>query len=150
MKTTEYIQRLLDETKSEIVWDAGLPMGDEQTDAMFYRGASNFVATVKSGDFEVDIYCDGVTQITDRTNDNRYYDGADLIAAGYDTDKKLEEATESGDLVVDNNSWFDLYVKGEHLDAVTHEILDAVRSALEFLDEERRNAMAIENVGADF
>ncbi len=150
MKTTEYIQRLLDETKAEITWNSGLPMGDEQTDAMFYRADSNFVATVKSGDFEVEIYCDGITRITDRTNGERYTDGAALIAAGYDTDKKLEEATDSGDLYVDNNSWFDLYVQGEHLDAVTHDILDAVRSALSFLDEEKTNALSIENVGADF
>jgi hypothetical protein len=42
------------------------------------------------------------------------------------------------------NSWFDLYIKGEHLDAVCHEIEDAIDAAIGVLQEEVANAKAIE------
>ena len=127
-----------------IEWASGLPLKDDQQDAMFYRDADAWGCTVRKGGFEVDVYCDGDTRI--KTRDGRtFYDGADLISAGYDTDKKLGEAFEAEELIHDMNSWFDLYVHGEHLDCVQHEIDDAVASAKAWLDEEIENAKQIEN-----
>jgi hypothetical protein len=39
-----------------------------------------------------------------------------------------------------------LYCDGEHLDAVSHDIFDAVQSAVAWLQEEKDNALKIENV----
>ncbi len=142
----ETLQPYLDQAGAVIEWGAGLPHHESKRDAMFYRDDSSFVCKVKISEFAVDVYCDGITDVRDRTNDERYRDGSDLIRAGYDTDEKLNEATDSGDLDVVNNSWFDLYCDGEHLDAVSHDIFDAVQSAVAWLQEEKDNALKIENV----
>lgn len=146
------IQPLLDHVGAEVEWDSGLPMHEDKRDAMFYcdGGSSRFVARVKIAEFAVDVYCDGITDVRDRTNGERYRYGGDFIMNDYDTDEKLNQATESGDLEVVNNSWFDLYCEGEHLDAVSHDVWDALRDAITFLQTEKQNAQAIENVGADF
>lgn len=145
------IQRLLDEVGATLEWDSGLPFHENKRDAMFYCNGSNhgFVVRVKIAEFEVDVYCDGITDVTDRTSGERYTDGTGLIAAGYDTDEKLNELTDSGDLDVRNNSWFDLYCDGEHLDTVSHDVWDAIRDAITFLQAEKENAKAIENIGVD-
>jgi len=118
---------------------------------MFYcdGNSSRFVAGVKIAEFSVDIYCDGITDVRDRTNGQRYTYGGDLIMHDYTTDELLNQATESGDLEIVNNSWFDLYCDGEHLDTVTHDVWDAIRSAISWLQEEKQNAQAIENVGLE-
>lgn len=146
------IQPLLDHVGATVEWDAGLPLHESKRDAIFYcdAGNHNFVGRVKISEFAVDIYCDGITDIRDRTNGERYSCGSDLINAGWDTDEKLNEGTESSDLDVVNNSWFDLYCDGEHLDAVSHDVWDAIRDAISWLQNEKQNAQAIENVGVDF
>jgi hypothetical protein len=141
------IQPLLDHVGAEVDWGAGFPHHESKRDAMFYRDDSSFVCKVKISEFAVDVYCDGITDVRDRTNGERYRDGADLIRNGYDTDEKLNEATDSGDLEVVNNSWFDLYCDGEHLDTVSHDIYDAIRDAITWLQQEKDNALQIENVG---
>jgi len=127
-----------------IKWEVGLPRDEHQQDAMFYKDFDGWICTVMLEDFEVDIYCDGETRVKNRINDATLTCGSDLIADGFDTDEKLQLGFESGDLVHDMNSWFDIYIKGEHIDAVTHEIEDAIDAAIGVLQEEVANAKAIE------
>jgi len=112
--------------------------GIERKSVEFYKDLStSLVATVKRLDgtgVAVDIYCDGDMRFVSREGDY-YQEGADLIAAGYDTDKKLESAVESEELECRLNPWFDLYANGEHLDRVTHDIDDAIMEAEAFVEE---------------
>jgi hypothetical protein len=43
------------------------------------------------------------------------------------------------------NPWFDMYVRGEHLDNVHHEIGEALQAAKAWLEEEVANAKMIED-----
>ena len=140
------LQDKLDAAGAEIEWEVGLPLPEEQQDAMFYKDANSYIAKVKLGEFAIEIWCDGETRVKNRVTGSTLTYGSDLRADGIDTDKKLADGFESGDLVHDMNSWFDLYVDGEHVDAVTHEIEDAVDAAISFLEEERDNAKIIENL----
>jgi hypothetical protein len=139
------LQQMLDAAKASITWGPGLPLERFQQDAMFYKDTASFVAQVKLGDFVCDVYCDGETRVKNRMDGGDYRDGTALIAAGFDTDGKLQAMFESGDLYCDMNSWFDLYIDGEHIDSVTHEIEEAIGSAIAFLQDEQANALAIEN-----
>lgn len=127
-----------------IEWETGLPRDEKQQDAMFYKDANSYIAKVMLGEFAIEIWCDGETRVKNRINDATLTYGSDLVADGFDTDVKLQEATESGDLDVVMNSWFDLYINGEHIDAVTHTIEDAVDAAIAVLQEEVANAKVIE------
>ena len=109
--------------------------GITRFDACFYAG-EDFIVTVEYKGFAVDVYCDGETKIYNRTTDEYYNRGADLIAGGFDTDSKFSEAVENETLIMDMNSWFDLYCYGEHLDAVTHTLNEAIRTAKNYVYEE--------------
>ncbi len=122
--------------------------GIERHDACFYAGEGH-IATVLYEGFAVDIYCDGDTKIYNRKTDQYYTGGADLILGGFDTDAKFHKATgdaetaesaEEESLVMDMNSWFDLYCFGEHLDAVSHMLNEAIDMAKEYVYEEYFNA----------
>jgi len=125
-------------------WIAGIT----RHDACFYAGEGH-IATVLYEGFAVDIYCDGDTKIYNRKTDQYYTGGADLILGGFDTDAKFHKATgvaetaedaEEESLVMDMNSWFDLYCYGEHLDAVSHMLNEAIDMAKEYVYEEYFNA----------
>jgi hypothetical protein len=109
--------------------------GITRFDACFYAG-EGFIATVLYEGFAVDIYCDGDTKIYNRSTDQYYTGGADLILGGFDTDTKFHKATEDESLVMDMNSWFDLYCYGEHLDAVTHTLNEALYTAKNYVYQE--------------
>lgn len=127
----------LDDYKVE--WATGLPLPITQQDAAFYKDPSgSWVCTVSKDGFVVDIYCDGEMSVRGK-NEARYSYGSELIAAGY------TDATISGEeLDWSLNPWFDLYVRGEHLDAVSHDIVEALNSAKVWLEEEIANAHQIE------
>jgi hypothetical protein len=129
----------------EIVWATGYPMHETQQDAAFYRDDENFICTVKHEGFEVDIYCDGDMKVKNREDGETYRYGGDLITAGFDTDENLQKANEQDTLYWDMNPWFDMYVRGEHLDNVHHEIGEALQAAKAWLDEEVQNAKLIED-----
>lgn len=131
----------------EIEWAAGLPLDKSQQDAAFYRdaGGSSLICTVKFDGFEVDICCDGEMRVKNRENGDSYRYGDDLIGGGFDTDEKLREANEQDTLYWDMNPWFDMYVRGEHLDNVHHEIGEALQAAAAWLEEEVANAKLIED-----
>ena len=129
----------------EVEWQAGYPLHETQQDAAFYRDDTNHICTVRHDGFEVDIYCDGDMKVKNRSNDDVYRYGGDLIHAGFDTDERLSEANETDLLYWDMNPWFDMYVRGEHLDNVQHEIGDALQAAKAWLEEEAQNAKLIED-----
>lgn len=129
----------------DIEWQTGYPMHSTQQDAAFYRDMTNHICTVRHGEFEVDIYCDGDMKVKNREDGSVYRDGMELISAGFDTDEKLRLANEQDTLYWDMNPWFDMYVRGEHLDNVHHEIGEALASARAWLEEEVANAKLIED-----
>ena len=120
--------------------------GITRFDACFYAG-EGLIATVSYEGFAVDIYCDGDTKIQNRETEEYYTGGSDLIRGGFDTDSMFNEAMEKEILVMDMNSWFDLYCYGEHLDAVTHELNDALAIATNYVKQEWQNA---EELDKDF
>ncbi len=145
--TITAIKFLVDTTGYELTWAAGLPLDPDRTASDFYKGHGNFVVEVKKEGFIADIYLDGEMRYNNTRIDESYYDGDDLVAGGYDTDKKFTDAMESEELEHINNPWFDLYVRGEHIDCITHDINEALQSAMAWLDEEIANAKQIENFG---
>ena len=129
----------------DVEWAKGFPLGYDQTDAAFYKNpSSSWVCTLSRDGFEVDIYCDGDMRAVVLADENRFAEatcGEELIEEyGVKNDDDLK-------LVHDwvNNPWFDLYVQGEHLDVVTHEITDAVASAKAYLEETIINVRLIED-----
>jgi hypothetical protein len=110
------------------------------TDAVFYTG-EGLIATVKYKGFSVDVYCDGATNATllDQPNGeivSHLYSPSDFVSVGLDTDDSLSMAQEQEILIFANNSWFDLYCEGEHLDIVCHTINDALSSAETYVEEQ--------------
>lgn len=130
----------------EIEWAEGLPLGYNQKEAAFYcTGSSGWIATLRRDGFEVDIYCDGEMTARVLVDENRYETlttGPELIDHGVKTDEDLQTMVEEWGM----NPWFDLYVHGEHLDAVTHDIGEAIDEAKQFLDAEATNAKNIEEL----
>ena len=145
--TIRPIMFLVDTTGYELTWASGLPLDADRTASDFYKGYGNFTCEVKKDGFTVDIYLDGEMKYTNSTHSVIIHDGGDLVAGGYDTDKKFADAIESEELQHIMNPWFDLYVRGEHLDCITHDINEALQSAMAWLDEEIGNAKEIENFG---
>jgi hypothetical protein len=128
--------QMRDESKFVIKYASHLvPSVTERYDACFYAG-EGLIGTVSYEGFAVDIYCDGDTKIHNRKTDEYYMGGSDLIRGGFDTDSKFNEAVENETLIMDMNSWFDLYCYGEHLDAVTHTLDDALHVAKNYVYQE--------------
>ena len=132
-----------------IKWTYGEPREDRKDAVWFYGENCIATATLTQGEknYSLDIYCDGETLLRvpylneDGTPDEsnlqylRYEN--EFESAGIHNDADLEAISkkfENFDIWV-HNSWFDLYVEGEHLDAVTHEIPDAVAQAQAVLEE---------------
>lgn len=143
--TIRPIKLLVDTTGYELTWASGLPLDADRTSCDFYKGYGNFTCEVKKEGFQVDIYLDGDMRYLNKADETSLYDGDSLVAYGYDTDEKFADALEAQELEHINNPWFDLYVRGEHLDCVTHDINEALQSAMAWLDEEIANAKQIED-----
>ena len=125
-------------------WATGFPLAYDQTDAAFYKNpSSSWVCTLKKDGFEVDIYCDGDMRAVVLADENRFAEatsGEELIEEyGVKNDDDLKLIHEWV-----NNPWFDLYVRGEHLDEVSHDIREAIASAKAYLEETIDNANIIE------
>ena len=114
---------------------ASLKLNPSRFDACFFAG-EGFIASVAYEGFVVDIYCDGETKIYNPETEEWYKGGTDLILGGFDTDNRFNRAVENESLVVDMNSWFDLYCYGEHLDAVTHTLNEALHTAKNYVYQE--------------
>lgn len=119
--------------------------GITRHDACFYAGEGH-IATVLYEGFAVDVYCDGDTKIYNRNKDQYYTGGADLILGGFDTDTKFHKATEDESLVMDMNSWFDLYCYGEHFDMPSQMLDEAIDMAKEYVYAEYFNTETLLNM----
>ena len=120
---------------SHMLPSAGLKLNPSRFDACFFAG-EGFIASVAYEGFAVDLYCDGETKIYNPETEEWYKGGTDLIRSEFDTDNRLNRAIENERLVVDMNSWFDLYCYGEHLDAVTHTLDEALLTAKNYVYQE--------------
>lgn len=129
----------------KVDYRSGVAPDPKQQDAIFFTGFG-LLATVSYEGFAVDIYCDGETKahLLDSPQGQvvrSLYDASDFIDAGLTTDDALRLANEQGLLDWANNSWFDLYCYGEHLDCVSHEISEAIAYAETYLKERRASEM---------
>ena len=128
-----------DESKFVIKYATMLPSAAAHgiiiNNACFYAGEGH-IATVSYEGFAVDVYCDGDTKIYNPKTEQYYTGGADLILGGFETDAKFHKATEDESLVMDMNSWFDLYCYGEHLDVVNHMLNEAIDAAKDYVYQE--------------
>jgi hypothetical protein len=125
----------------EFVWYGRTPDGEHQESVWWDRGS---VCYLTLGDVSVDIYVDGDTYIKDNLT-HSFYSSSSEFPQDLSTDKELSEATLSQRLDWVNNSWFDLYANGEHLDDVQHEADEAFESACNYLIGEFVNLCRIEN-----
>ena len=73
--------------------------------------------------------------------------GQFVITSGQDIERLVAIGEDDEDYYWVNNNWFDLYIKGEHLDQVTHTIDEAVESAKAVIAEHIVNVCFIENEG---
>ena len=129
----------VDESKYKVEYHLGFHPHPSQQDAIFYTGM-NCVATVKYEGFSVDVYCDGETRanLLDAPQGqvvSTLYSPSDFIDAGIDTDDALRLANQQELLYWENNSWFDLYCYGEHLDCVSHELNEAIGFAKTYVSD---------------
>jgi hypothetical protein len=141
--------------KTSVKWNYGEP-NPNQKDAVWSYGI-NLIAEVSletedGKKYSLDIFCDGETRVHApyKNDDGTYSDDYEVIryadqweARGIKTDAEMqkfsEEMLELGHDIWVHNSWFDLYTEidgvSEHLDAVTHDIDDAVSQAEAILKE---------------
>ena len=130
-----------DESKFSIVYYLGASSPDpSQQDAIFYTGFG-CVAKVLYEGFAVDIYCDGETKanLLDAPKGkvvSTLYFPHDFESAGLNTDDALSLANKQELLDWVNNAWFDLYCYGEHLDAVSHTLNEAIDMAKDYVYQE--------------
>jgi hypothetical protein len=111
---------------------------------VFYQG-DGCIATISYKGFEVDIYCDGIMKCYNTETEQTYRTTTDFLDAGIENDKQLIEANEKEILVWENNAWFDMYVYGEHIDNVQHDLAEAIASAVAYLEEQYQNAKELES-----
>lgn len=136
-----------------IKYHLGFDPHPSQQDAIFYTGMG-CVATVEYKGFQVDVYCDGDTKahLLNMPQGEvlvTMCSPTEFIDAGIDTDDVLRGANREELISWVNNSWFDLYCYGEHLDAVEHELDEALKVA-EVYVRDRAHSEQIINGEFDF
>ena len=125
--------------------------GNPATDAAFFveGDGHHLVATISNGEREIRVFCDGEMRLHLWADKKARDEGADyevirdtgsLFDAGITNDKQLASLDEDSSEWV-NNTWFDLYaygdgINGEHLDAVCHDINEAIENASKYLVDE--------------
>lgn len=123
----------------------GMKPHDHRRESVFFT--NGLVATVGIDGYDIDIYAEGDTRLNYTNGDDiRIFTSPDdFIYGDLETDAKLLEIQDDEDYTWINNNWFDLYIKGEHLDQVTHTIDEAVESAKAVVAEHIANICFIEN-----
>lgn len=123
----------------------GMKPHDQRRESVFFT--NGLVATVGIDGYEIDIYAEGNTRLNynDGYNTRIYSLPDDFIYGDLETDEKLAAIQDDDDYYWVNNNWFDLYIKGEHLDQVTHTIDEAIESAKALVAEHIVNVCFIEN-----
>ena len=125
----------------------GMKPHDQRRESVFFE--NGLVATVGIDGYDIDIYAEGNTRLNYANGDDiRIFSTPDdFIYGDLETDEKLSEIQDDEDYYWVNNNWFDLYIKGEHLDQVTHTIDEAIESAKVVVAEHIVNLCSIENEG---
>ena len=125
----------------------GMKPHDHRRESVFFT--NGLVATVEIDGYEIDIYAEGNTRLNynDGYNIKIFSTPDDFIYGDLETDDKLVAIQDDDDYYWVNNNWFDLYIKGEHLDQVTHTIDEAIESAKAVIAEHIVNVCLIENEG---
>ena len=125
----------------------GMKPHDQRRESVFFT--NGLVATVGMDGYEIDIYAEGNTRLDyyDGYNTRSYSLPDDFIYGDLETDEKLQAINDDPDYHWTYNNWFDLYIKGEHLDQVTHTIDEAIESAKAVIAEHIVNVCFIENEG---
>ena len=125
----------------------GMKPHDQRRESVFFT--NGLVATVGIDGYDIDIYADGNTRLNydDGHNTRIYSTPDDFIYGDLETDEKLSAIQDDEDYTWVNNNWFDLYIKGQHLDQVTHTIDEAIESAKAVVAEHIVNVCLIENEG---
>ncbi len=132
---------------SEIAITYEYPVNERQYDPCFYvDNGHTLVAKVSKDKKVISIYCDGEMRINDFRDGKdlppsviRY--ASDLIKLGIESDELVFEHNESGRFDWVNNAWFDLYSNDDSdgdsgwLDNVTHDLSDAISSAIATIQE---------------
>jgi hypothetical protein len=123
----------------------GMKPHDQRRESVFFT--NGLVATVEIDGYAIDIYAEGNTRLNYANGDDiRIFSTPDdFIYGDLETDAKLQEIQDDEDYYWVNNNWFDLYIKGEHLDQVTHTIDEAIESAKAIVAEHIVNVCFIEN-----
>lgn len=123
----------------------GMKPHDQRRESVFFT--NGLVATVEMDGYAVDVYAEGNTRLNYANGDDiRIFSTPDdFIYGDLETDAKLQEIQDDEDYYWVNNNWFDLYIKGEHLDQVTHTIDEAIESAKAIVAEHIVNVCFIEN-----
>ena len=123
----------------------GMKPHDHRRESVFFE--NGLVATVGIDGYAIDIYAEGNTRLNydDGYNPRIYSTPDDFIYGDLETDDKLVAIQDDDDYFWVNNNWFDLYIKGEHLDQVTHTIDEAIESAKVLVAEHIVNVCFIEN-----
>ncbi len=136
---------------TEITWRFGSSPNPARYDAIFYTGFGH-LATVSCEGFEVDIFCDGETKANLLNAEGEVVDTLftpdDFDNAGINTDVALRLANEQNLLDWINNSWFDMYCYGEHLDCVSHSISEAIGYAETYVKDRRVSEYIINGEGS--
>jgi len=103
------------------------------------------VYTVRHLGKAIDIYCDGEMRIEYKGISIR--NSEQFKEAGVYTDNDIADIDHLGGQWI-NNPWFDCYrgaVHDEHLDMVTHDLNDAINSAMVYLQDEYLNGEVNDN-----
>lgn len=132
----------------EITYRGGVTPDPKQQDAIFFTGYG-LIATVSYAGFSVDVFCDGDTKANLLTMAQgevtlTMTEPSDFIDAGIDSDDLIEALNKQELIDWVNNSWFDLYCYGEHLDCVAHNLGEALGWAETYV-RDRRESEKISN-----
>jgi len=138
-------------TTATVTTEYEVELKPDQKDPAFYvwgYGGHELVATVRYGDREIRVYCDGEMRVHvweskeaqergDSPDIVRYCD--DLAGVGITTDRDLDMLLGEERLEWVNNAWFDLYDdNGVWLNCATTCLDDALKQARELLTTTKR------------
>lgn len=101
----------------------------------------SYVCTIAHDETElsVDVYSDGAVKYVHYRDKYIIRNANDMFTYGFNTQKAFDKAIEDGILIIENNSWFDLYSSwnqwsGDSEEFVSHDLLeDAIPNAAEVL-----------------
>jgi len=127
---------------SKVVWASMFsgvaPDLEKQDDSLWYEG-DGFICQVSYKGFEVDVYADGEVRVIHEPTETILRTASDFYGLGINCDEDLRLANGENALNWDNNNWFDLYCRGEHLDWVCDSISEALQSASSYVKEQYEN-----------